>query len=124
MALFRLHRERKISPFGAASAAPIAPVHHLPLSPRELRAQAVYRLQVGLFGLGGIILLISLANVVMERVTLANRAAALDPTVQASATAANDPLVDMGVAPELPVGAAPAQQNPPSPSPTPNPPQH
>jgi hypothetical protein len=99
MALFGLQRERKVSPFGAATAAPVAPVHHVPLSPRELRAQAVYRLQVGLFGLGAILLLISLANVIMERVTLANRAAALDPTVEASSTAANDPLVDMGVAP-------------------------
>ncbi|NMN06243.1 hypothetical protein [Novosphingobium sp. SG720] len=107
-----MQRERKVSPFGAPPSAPIVPVHHVPLSPRELRAQAVYRLQVGLFGLGAIILLISLANVVMERVTLANRAAALDPTVEASATAANDPLVDMGVAPELPVGAAPPQQSP------------
>jgi len=112
MALFGLQRERKVPLFGAKHDAPIIPVHHIPLSPRELRAQAVNRLQVGLFGLGAIFLLISLANVIMERVTLANRAAALDPAVEASATAANDPLVDMGVAPELPVGGGAAPQNP------------
>ena len=39
----------------------------------------------------------------------------LDPAIEASATAANDPLVDMGVAPELPVGAAPvAPASPPA----------
>jgi hypothetical protein len=81
-------------------------------------AQAVHRLQVGLFGLGAILLLISLANVIMERAELISRAAALDPTAEASATTetANDPLVDMGVAPELPVGGGSAQQ-PPQPQP-------
>lgn len=109
MALFGFQRDRKVSPFGGPVTPPAGPVHHVRLSARELRAQAVHRLQVGLFGLGAILLLISLANVIMERAALMDRAAALDPTVVASATAANDPLVDMGVAPELPVGGAPAQ---------------
>jgi len=108
MALFGLHRERNVPTFGLHAAAPLEPVHHIALSPRELRAQAVHRLQVGLFGLGAILLLISLANVIMERAALADKAMSLDPAIEASATAANDPLVDMGVAPELPVGAAPA----------------
>ncbi len=71
---------------------------------RELRAQAVHRLQVGMFGLAGMLLLVSLANVIMDR------AQSVDAALQsrtaapaASASPASDPLVDMGVAPELPV---------------------
>lgn len=107
MPLLRSQRERRIPQFGLHAPAPLEPVHALPPSAREMRAQAVHRLQIGLFGLGAILLLVSLANVIMERATLADKAAALDPMVQASATAANDPLVDMGVAPELPVGSTP-----------------
>lgn len=87
----------------AAFAAALQPVA---VGPRELRAQAVHRLQVGLFGLAGMLLLVSLANVIMDRakqvdVTTAGTAAMASP----SAEPANDPLVDMGVAPELPVGS-------------------
>ncbi|MFM9937234.1 MAG: hypothetical protein ACKVOL_13670 [Novosphingobium sp.] len=88
----------------AAFAAALQPVA---VGPRELRAQAVHRLQVGLFGLAGMLLLVSLANVIMDRakqvdVTTAGSAAAM---ASPSAEPANDPLVDMGVAPELPVGS-------------------
>jgi hypothetical protein len=71
---------------------------------RELRAQAVHRLQVGMFGLAGMLLLVSLANVIMDRAQSID-AGLQDKNVAASASAspASDPLVDMGVAPELPV---------------------
>ena len=84
------------------------PVHHVPPGARELRAQGVHRLQVGLFGLAGMLLLVSLANVIMDRAQQVDESAAA-PTNAASASPANDPLVDMGVAPELPVDGAKGQ---------------
>ncbi|WP_295525416.1 hypothetical protein [Novosphingobium sp. Chol11] len=82
---------------------------------RELRAQAVHRLQVGMFGLAGMLLLVSLANVIMDRAQSAD-AGLLSRTnpaaISASASPASDPLVDMGVAPELPVSGEPAKAPP------------
>jgi len=93
----------------ASETARLAALQPVAASPRELRAQAVHRLQVGLFGLAGMLLLVSLANVIMDRAkqvdtTTAGSAAAM-ASASPSATSANDPLVDMGVAPELPVGS-------------------
>ncbi|MDE2563587.1 MAG: hypothetical protein KGL48_15190 [Sphingomonadales bacterium] len=98
-----------------AEPARVGPVHAGPPGDRALRTQAVHRLQIGLFGLGGVLLMVGLANIVMERArqsevataTAAPPAAIAAPTDVA--TTASDPLVDMGVAPELPV-------NKPSPS--------
>ncbi len=83
---------------------------------RDAGAHAVYRLQVGMFGLGGMLLLIGLANIIMDRAQLTDQAAIGVPASMVAAspipseTAAKDPLVDMGVAPELPMDgqAAPA----------------
>jgi hypothetical protein len=81
--------------------------HHIPLGARELRAQAVHRLQVGLFGLAAMLLLVSLASVIMQRVQTADRSIVPGgPTASASASPASDPLVDLGVAPEVPVSSA------------------
>ena len=70
------------------------------------RAEAVHRLQVGMFGLGAIVLMIGLANVVMER---ARQADALSVPEAAATVAADDlpaqtkdPLADAGVVPDLP----------------------
>lgn len=117
MALFGFFPDRTplAEPMSAASLASetarLAALQPAQPTPRELRAQAVHRLQVGLFGLAGMLLLVSLANVIMDRAkqvegaTVAGSPAAL---ASASATpAASDPLVDMGVAPELPVVGAP-----------------
>ena len=72
---------------------------------RELRTQAVHRLQVGMFGLAAMLLLVSLASVIMQRVQTADRSTVAEaPSGAASASPANDPLVDLGVAPEVPVG--------------------
>lgn len=72
------------------------------------RAEAVHRLQVGMFGLGAIVLMIGLANVVMERA----RQSDATSVPEASATVAaddmpaqkqnKDPLADAGVVPDLP----------------------
>lgn len=124
MALFGLIPDRSPaaepaveSPAEAARLAALQPQHP---GPRELRAQAVHRLQIGLFGLAGMLLIVSLANVIMDRAKQVERTTAGNPAVAASPSpspgTANDPLVDMGVAPELPVGgtkpARPAQRPP------------
>lgn len=110
---------------------PASVLLHVPPSARERRAQAVHRLQVGLFGLAGMLLLVSLANVIMDRAKYVDSTAVNpdEPTVAATETTAKDPLVDMGVAPGLPVTAqdkptvtlSPAP--PPSAAPTIAPPQ-
>ncbi|WP_298188702.1 hypothetical protein [Novosphingobium sp.] len=102
----------------AAETARLAALQPAHPGPRELRAQAVHRLQIGLFGLAGMLLIVSLANVIMDRAKQVERTTSGAPAVAASPSAspstANDPLVDMGVAPELPVadGAKPARQTP------------
>lgn len=105
----------------AAEIARLAALQPAHPGPRELRAQAVHRLQIGLFGLAGMLLIVSLANVIMDRAKQVERTTAGTPASAASPSAspstANDPLVDMGVAPELPVGggggaAKPARQAP------------
>ena len=72
------------------------------------RSQSIQRLQIGLAGLGTMLLLVALANVIMERAKQTDAAAVPEAaaTVAPSPTpAANDPLADAGVAPD--VGAPP-----------------
>ncbi|MBC2663970.1 hypothetical protein H7F51_00405 [Novosphingobium flavum] len=77
---------------------------------RELRSQAIHRLQMGLFGLAAMLLLVGLANIIMERARMAEstfpQAAGL-PTEAAAPK--SDPLADMGVipSPEAKATAAP-----------------
>lgn len=74
------------------------PQHFSPPGARELRAQAVHRLQIGLFGLAIMLLLIGLANIIMDR---ARQADAGSPAAAASqaAKANSDPLAVIGVVP-------------------------
>lgn len=84
------------------------PQHFTHPTARERRAEAVQRLQVGLFGLAAMLLLVALANIVMERARLADAAAgALSTPHVAGGNSVNnsDPLADMGV---VPSPAAPA----------------
>ena len=89
--------------------------HFVPPSKRELRTQAVHRLQVGLLGLAAILLLIALASAIMqharsteEAATLANGGAATRSGMVVRPTSGpGDPLADMGVAPEMRAGRAP-----------------
>ncbi len=73
----------------------------VPPTVRELRAQAVHRLQVGLFGLAAMLLLVGLANIIMDRARLSDQLA----TVAAGGAPAqktrtsSDPLADIGVVP-------------------------
>lgn len=76
------------------------PLHIFRPAPRELRAQSVYRLQVGFFGLAGVLLLISLANVVTDQARIGTSSAGPSST-SASAVPApvRDPLADIGLLP-------------------------
>jgi len=105
MALFDRSQARSTALTGAEPVHPSSALAYIPPSMRELRAQAVHRMQVGMFGLAGMLLLVSLANVIMDRAKYLDDMAVnvAEPTISASETKANDPLVDMGVAPELPV---------------------
>ncbi len=70
------------------------------------RAESIYRLQVGLSGLGAILLMIALANVIMDRAkrteaaSLPEAAATVAPTPVE--TQQNDPLAEVGVVPDMP----------------------
>jgi hypothetical protein len=89
---------QKMQPQPAQSVA--APKHYTPPSARELRAQAVQRLQVGLFGLAAMMLLVALANIIMDKAMKSS--AAERPAVETSAPSAKsagDPLADIGVQP-------------------------
>lgn len=68
------------------------------------RAHAVQRLQVGLSGLAAMLLLVALASLVIQqaRKTERSNASPAAETASSAPTPANDPLVDIGVVPDLP----------------------
>ena len=93
-------------------------LHFVPPTVRERRAQAVHRLQVGLFGLAGMLLLVGLANIIMDRAMISDNATAASSAASvaaakvspqgAAASPANDPLADIGVVPDMPAAESPA----------------
>jgi hypothetical protein len=91
---------------------PVAtPQHYVPATARELRAQAVYRLQIGLFGLAAMLLLVGLANIIMDRARLADDAEPPSVEFSESAKSTSDPLADIGVVPAAdPSGVAAAKK--------------
>ena len=86
-----------------------SPQLFVPPTARELRAQAVHRLQVGLFGLAAMLLLVGLANIIMDRARLADAGSAA-PAAVASPQANSDPLADIGVVPSAENSASTAAQ--------------
>ena len=69
------------------------------------RAARLQRVQIGLFGLGSMILLVALADIVITRarITEASVSSEAVARVEAPATGApRDPLADAGVVPDLP----------------------
>ncbi|MCT2400232.1 hypothetical protein [Novosphingobium mangrovi (ex Huang et al. 2023)] len=85
--------------------------HYAAPGSRELRAQAVHRLQVGLFGLCAMLLLVGLANIIMDRARLADTEDPIHDVVAADARpkkAASDPLADIGVVPAADPSPTPA----------------
>jgi hypothetical protein len=89
-------------------ALPLAPnSDELPLAPLSgTRSQAMQRLQVGLFGLGAMVLLVALANIInsnreQNEAMVVPEAA---PTVAAEngSDPVSDPLADAGIVPDMP----------------------
>lgn len=80
------------------------------------RAESIQRLQIGLFGIGAMVLLVGLASIIGGQVDLADQAAVPDAAPTTEPTAApsqSNPLADAGVVPDI--GADPS----PSPAPAP-----
>lgn len=76
---------------------------------RELRSQVVQRLQVGLFGLAAMLLLVGLANIIMDRARQAdadNPAPASVIGMDEPDKSGADPLADIGVVPAAEPSAA------------------
>lgn len=73
---------------------------HFPLpNARELRAQAVHRLQIGIFGLAAMLLLVGLANIIMDRARQAEVGVTGSVQAEAPAKPNSDPLADIGAVP-------------------------
>lgn len=74
------------------------------------RSESLHRLQVGLSGLAAIVLMLALANVIMDRAnrteaaSVPDAAATVLPPVHSQQ---NDPLADAGVVPDVPARPAP-----------------
>ena len=85
--------------------------HFEPPTARELRAQAVQRLQVGLFGLAAMLLLVGLANIIMQHARQSD-AAALSAKATSGAPGNTDPLADIGVVPPPEPGTSPTSGTP------------
>lgn len=92
---------RVVQPFSA-------PQHYVPPGARELRAQAVQRLQSGLFGIAAIILVVGLASIINDRARLAEGGGRPQsaPSASNSAKSDSDPLAEAGVVPS----SAPEQE--------------
>jgi hypothetical protein len=76
------------------------------------RSQAMQRMQIGLSGLAAMILLVALANIIMDRAQESEElavpeAAPTMPSAEAPAEAVRDPLADVGVVPGLPASPTP-----------------
>ncbi len=88
------------------NSGPVAPQHYTPPTARERRSQNVQRMQVGLFGLAAMLLIVGLANIIMDRARLADLGSPPAPTASAaSAAPKSDPLAEMGVVPSASASA-------------------
>lgn len=88
----------------------VAAAQHSNPTPREIRAHAMHRLQIGLFGLAAMLLIVGLANIIMDRARLVEAdagSAAADPIDSVR----SDPLADIGVVPAADPSAAPQPAN-------------
>jgi hypothetical protein len=81
--------------------------HFIHPGPRELRAHAVHRLQIGLFGLATMLLIVGLANIIMDRARLADSDNGTAPSARSTAPVSRDPLADIGVVPAADPTASP-----------------
>ena len=85
--------------------------HFVPPGARELRAQAVQRLQVGFFGLAAMLLLVGLANIIMQHARQSD-GSSLAAKAASNNAGNSDPLADIGVVPSPEPGAPPSSRRP------------
>ena len=90
----------------------VAPQHYVPPGARELRAQAVQRLQSGLFGIAAIVMVVGLANIINDRARQADARPLSSAAASASASQGSDPLADIGVVPSQQPDVAPRAKAP------------
>ena len=90
------------------------PQHFLPTSMRELRVQSVHRLQIGLIGLAIMLLLVGLANIILERAKLADGGTgqAREAALAADPKAESDPFAVIGAVPSPEASAVPPAADP------------
>ena len=88
--------------------------HYTPLTARQLRAQAVHRLQIGFAGLAAMLLLVGLASIINDQLrrTDASPEGAVAASNAAAAAPKSDPLADIGVIPSPEADASPAKEAP------------
>ena len=73
------------------------------------KAEATQRLQIGLFGIGSMVLLVGLASIIGSQADRAEEGAvpeAAPTTEPTEAAPQNDPLADAGIVPEIPAEPA------------------
>ncbi len=93
-----------------------APPEAAPLGGTQ--TEAMQRLQIGLFGIGAMVLLVALASVIGSQADQAEEAAvpeAAPTTEPTEAPPQRDPLADAGIVPDIPAEPTP------TPTPTPEP---
>lgn len=118
----RLRRMNQRSLFAPRALGDSAAAQEIAGEPQDVstaaiaRAEAVQRLQVGLFGIGAMVLLVGLASIIGGQVDRNDQLAppeAAPTTEPGAAPAQANPLADAGVVPDIAAE--------PSPSPTPKP---
>lgn len=105
----RFRRMNQRSLFGPARSGNAAPVDGpdegedaAPIG--QARAEAIQRLQVGLFGIGAMVLLVGLASIIGSQADMAENAAVPEaaPTTEPTAEPSQaNPLADAGVVPDI-----------------------
>lgn len=79
--------------------------------PDEARAESLQRLQIGLFGIGAMVLLVGLASIIGSQAEQAEESAVPEaaPTTEPTAAAQqSNPLADAGVVPDISAEPSPA----------------
>jgi hypothetical protein len=87
---------------------------------RIARAESVQRLQVGIFGIGAMVLLVGLASIIGGQVEKTDRLAVPEaaPTTEPGKVAGGaNPLADAGVVPDIAAEPSPPSASGPSPKP-------
>ncbi|TAD82028.1 MAG: hypothetical protein EAY70_04150 [Sphingomonadales bacterium] len=126
----RLRRMNQRSLFGPGASLGPATVNELATEPEDVsamgsaRVEAVQRLQVGLFGIGAMVLLVGLASIIGGQAERNDQLAVPEaaPTTEPSAPPAQaNPLADAGVVPDIAAQPSPSPAPPPLDLPPPRP---